>query len=81
MITLTPARRALLDELRAAGDEKADLGALVDLGARARLDSLRRADANVFEARRWLARRVLARQPTGDPVAADEVKRAGLIER
>lgn len=78
MVTLTPERAALLDEVAALEGRRPDLGGLVEDGARARLTRLRGASASTQAARRRLADRVRGRSLGQDPEAADRVKRLGL---
>lgn len=79
MITLTPERVALLERVAVAeGGRAPDLGGLVEEGARARLERLRRAAEPAQAARRRLADRIRAGALDQDPDAADRVKRLGL---
>lgn len=78
MVTLTPQRTALLDEVATLEGRRPELGGLVDEGARARLERLRRASASWQASRRRLADRVRERSLDQDPEAADRVKRLGL---
>jgi hypothetical protein len=78
MITLNPDRAALLDEVTALEGRRPDLGALVDEGARGRLDRLRSSAAEAQAARRRLAARVRQGALDQDPDAAARVKRLGL---
>jgi hypothetical protein len=78
MVTLTPERLALLDQVAAAEGRRPDLGGLLEEGARARLERLRRASESAQAARRRLAERVRTRGLDQDPEAADRVKRLGL---
>ncbi len=77
MVTLTPARAALLEEVAALEGNRPELGGLVDEGARARLQRLRRASASTRAVRRRLADRVRERSLGQNPDAADRVKRLG----
>ena len=77
-ITETPRVEAALDELRrVTPGERVDLGELVILGARSKLDRLRAADERRDELLDDLAARVLAGDVGVDPAAADEVRRLG----
>ncbi len=78
MITLTPERSALLDEVAAVEGQRPDLGRLVEEGARARLERLKANSATTQAARRRLAARVRERSLDQDADAADRVKRLGL---
>jgi len=78
MITLTPERAALLEEVGTLEGSRPDLGGLVEEGARARLERLRRAAASTQAARRRLANRVREGSLGQDPEAADRVKRLSL---
>lgn len=78
MITLTPERAALLDEVATLEGRRPDLGGLVEEGARARLERLRTDAAPARAARRRLAARVRAGSIAQDVDAADRVKRLGL---
>jgi hypothetical protein len=80
MVTLTPDRAALLDEVAAFEGRRPDLGRLVEEGARARLEYLRARSAQTQEARRRLAARIREGSLDQDPDAADRVKRLGLDE-
>lgn len=80
MVTLTPDRAALLDEVAAFEGQRPDLGRLVEEGARARLERLRAESAWTLEARRRLAARVREGSLDQDADAADRVKRLGLTE-
>jgi hypothetical protein len=80
MITLTPDRAALLDEVEAFEGQRPDLGGLVEEGARARLERLKAASAATRDARRRLATRVREGSLHQDADAADRVKRLGLEE-
>jgi hypothetical protein len=77
MITLTPERAALLDEVATLEGRRPDLGGLVEDGARARLERLKQASSSTQAARRRLADRVRDRSIGQDPEAADRVKRLG----
>ncbi|MGO9752552.1 MAG: hypothetical protein ACLP22_13840 [Solirubrobacteraceae bacterium] len=78
MITLTPARAALLDEVEMLSGQRPDLGGLVEEGAHLRLARLRGATESAQAARRRLAGRVRERSLDQDPEAADRVKQLGL---
>lgn len=78
MITLTPSRAALVDEIAALEGAPPDLGSLVEDGARARLERLGNEARPAQQARRRLADRVRDRRVGQDPAAADAVKRLGL---
>jgi hypothetical protein len=80
MVTLTPERAALLDEVAALEGRRPDLAGLVEEGARARVERLRRSSASTQAARRRLADRVRVLSLEQDPQAADRVKRLGLDE-
>jgi hypothetical protein len=77
MVTITPARGWLLDEVAALEGQRPDLGGLVDEGARARLQRLNDATASAQSARRRVADRVRSCLLGQDPDAADRVKRLG----
>lgn len=78
MVTLTPERAALLNQVATLEGQRPDLGGLVEEGARARLERLKGASASTQAARRRLAGRVRGRSLDQDPEAADRVKRLGL---
>ena len=78
MITLTPERAALLDEVAALEGRRPDLGTLVEDGARARLTRLKGETRSARAARGRLADRVRERSLDQDPEAANDVKRLGL---
>ena len=78
MITLTPDRAALLDEVAEYEGRRPDLGHLVEEGARARLERLKAQSASTREARRRLGGRIRQGSLDQDPEAADRVKRLGL---
>jgi hypothetical protein len=78
MVTLTPKRAALLDEVAELEGKRPDLGGLVEDGARVRLARLKGATESAQAARRRLAARVRERSLDQDPEAADRVKRLGL---
>ena len=78
MVTLTPERAALLDEIARLEGKRPDLGGLVEDGARTRLTRIRAATESAQAARRRLADRVRERSLDQDPQAADRVKRLGL---
>ena len=80
MVTLTPERAALLDEVAAAEGRRPDLGGLVEAGARARLARLDASSTSALAARRRLAARIRERTLDQDPEAADRVKRLDLGE-
>jgi hypothetical protein len=77
MITLTPERAALLEEVARLEGSRPDLGGLLEEGARVRLDRLRLESSSTQAARARLARRVRQRLLDQDPEAADRVKRLG----
>ena len=71
-----------LDELRdELGDSRIDFAELVALGAHAKAAELRRQRPSAKAARARLAERIRDRSIGMDVAAADEVKRAGLLER
>lgn len=78
MITLTPERAALLDEVATLEGRRPELGGLVEEEARARLERLRRGSPSSQASGRRLADRVRERSLDQDPEAADRVKRLGL---
>lgn len=78
MITINPGRASLLDELATIEGKPADLGTLIDEGARMRLERLRRQEPSTVAARRRVADLVRARAIDQDLDAADRVKRLGL---
>jgi len=78
MVTLTPERAALLDEVAQLEGKRPDLGGLVEDGARVRLARLKATTELAQAARRRLATRVRERSLAQDPEAADRVKRLGL---
>lgn len=78
MVTLTPERAALLDEVAELEGKRPDLGGLVEDGARVRLARLKGATESAQAARRRLAARVRERSLDQDPEAADRVKRLEL---
>lgn len=79
-ITETPPVREALDELRAAlGRDRIDFAELTVLGARAKLQELRREGPEAMAARAWLAQEVREGTTEVDVAAADEVKRLGLM--
>jgi len=80
MITLTPERAELIDQVAALEGRRPDLGGLVEDGARARIDRIRAASEPVQAARRRLAACVRDRAVDQDPEAADRVKHLGLAE-
>jgi len=80
MVTLTPDRAALLDEVAAVEGRRPDLGLLVEEGARARLVRLKADSASTQAARRRLAARVREGSLDQDAQAADRVKRLDLDE-
>jgi len=80
MVTLTPDRAALLDEVAAFEGQRPDLGGLVEEGARARLERLKAESVSTQEARRRLAARIREGSLDQDADAADRVKRLGLDE-
>jgi hypothetical protein len=79
-ITETPPVQAALDELRRElGDTPVNLGELVVLGAREKLNRLRLTEARTAALRRSLAKRVRAGNVPGDREAAGEVRRTGWV--
>ena len=78
MVTLTPERAALLDEVAELEGKRPDLGGLFEDGARARPARVKRATDSAQAARRRLAARVRERSLDQDPEASDRVKRLGL---
>ena len=78
MVTLTPERAALLDEVAKLEGKRPDLGGLVEDGARVRLERLKGATESAQAARRRLAALVRECSVDQDPEAADRVKRLGL---
>lgn len=78
MITLTPDRAALLDEVAQYEGQRPDLGHLVEEGARARLERLKAQSTSTREARRRLAARIRQGSLDQDADAADRVKQLGL---
>ena len=78
MITITPGRASLLDKVAALEGRRPDLGSLIDEGALARIERLRRASPSTIAARRRLADRVREVSLGQDPEAADRVKRLGI---
>jgi hypothetical protein len=78
MVTLTPERAALLDEVAELEGKRPDLGGLVEDGARVRLARLKVTTESAQAARRRLAARVRERSLDQDLEAADRVKRLGL---
>ena len=80
MVTLTPDRAALLDEVAAVEGRRPDLGHLVEEGARARLERHMANAAPTQAARRRLADRVREGAVNQDRDAADRLKRLGLDE-
>jgi hypothetical protein len=78
MVTLTPQRAALLDEVASLEGRRPDLGGLVEEGARARIRRLKAESEPAQAARRRLAARIRARSIEQDAEAADRVKRLGL---
>ena len=77
MVTLTPERSALLEEVTLLEGRRPDLGGLVEEGARARLDRLRAASEPARAARQRLGARIRERSLDQDADAADRVKRLG----
>ena len=80
MITLTPDRAALLDEVARLEGRRPDLGTLVEEGARVRLERLGESSASTAAARRRLAARIREGSLDQDAEAADRVKRLGLAD-
>ena len=78
MITLTPERAALIDEVATLEGKRPDLGGLLEDGARARLDRVKQASSATQAARRRLAGRIRDGTLGQDPDAADRVKLLGL---
>jgi hypothetical protein len=79
-ITETPPVQAALDELRRElGDAPLNLGELVVLGAREKLQRLRLTDVRTAALRKSLADRIRAGDVPGDPEAAEEVRRSGWV--
>jgi hypothetical protein len=77
-ITETPPVQSALDELRAyLNTDKVELGELVILGARAKLQQLRASSGEVSARRDRLVQRILDRDIPVDAAAADEVRRSG----
>jgi hypothetical protein len=77
-ITETPPVQAALDELRhELGSDRVEMGELVILGAREKLSRVRAERDDAAALRRRLADRIRGREIPADPVAADEVRRAG----
>lgn len=77
-ITETPPVEEALSALREeSGEERVELGELVILGAREKLERLRSERAGGGEALRRLVERIRARDIPVDLEAADEVKRSG----
>jgi hypothetical protein len=79
-ITETPPVQEALDELRAElGTDTVPLGEIVVLGAREKVRQLREEREDVLAKRRRLTDRIRAREPVGDPVLADEVRKHGWV--
>jgi len=78
MVTLTPQRATLINEVAALEGRRPDLGGLLEDGARARIARLQRESASAQVARRRVADRVRERSLGQDPAAADRVKRLEL---
>jgi hypothetical protein len=77
-VTETPPVKEALDELRAElGSDKVPMGEIVILGAREKVRALRAERDDVLAKRRRLTDRIRAREPLGDPVLAEEVRRHG----
>jgi hypothetical protein len=77
-ITETAQVQAALDELRAElGDSPLELGELVILGAREKVDHLRAQRHDTAARRRRLAARIRSGDVPADRSAADEVRRSG----
>jgi hypothetical protein len=77
-ITETPLVEEALDELRRElGVERIQLGELVILGARAKVEQVRAHRGATVDGRRRLAERVRSRAVPVDPDAAQRVRRAG----
>jgi hypothetical protein len=81
-ITETPAVQAALDELRRQlGSDRVELGELVVLGAKVKLETLRAERDRGAHKRKQLADRVRERRAGADLAAADEVRAAGWARR
>jgi hypothetical protein len=78
MVTLTPRRTALLDEITLLEGRRPDIGGLAEEGARVRLERLRGASESTESARRQLAARGRERSLDQDIEAADRLKRLGV---
>jgi hypothetical protein len=78
MVTLTPERAALIQQLTTLEGQRPELGRLIDEGARLRITQLHGAAVARQVARRRLATRVRERSLAQDVEAADAVKRLGL---
>jgi hypothetical protein len=78
MVTLTPERAALIEQIATLEGQRPELGRLIDEGARLRLTQLQGAANATQAARSRLATRVRERALDQDVEAADAVKRLGL---
>jgi hypothetical protein len=78
MVTLTPERAELLEQIEQLEQRRPDLGGLGEEAARVRLERLRGASEPARSARRRLAERVREDDVDQDSQAADRVKRLGL---
>ena len=77
-ITETPPVQAALDDLRRElGEPSIDLAEIVILGAREKLDRVRRTSFEQARLRRELAELIRSRRVPVDPGAAEEVRRTG----
>jgi hypothetical protein len=77
IVTLTPERAALLNQIATLEGRRPDLGGLVEEGARVRIARVRGSAEVTTAATRRLAARVLDRTLGQDPDAADRLKRIG----
>jgi hypothetical protein len=78
MVTLTPERAALIEQVTTLEGQRPDLGRLIDDGARLRITQLQGAADATQAARQRLATRVRERTLDQEVEAADAVKRLGL---
>jgi hypothetical protein len=78
MVTLTPERAALIEQVATLEGQRPELGRLIDEGARVRITQLQGAADAKQGARRRLATRVREGSLAQDVEAADAVKRLGL---